>query len=135
MTLVEAAIVLALIGLVSGLVIERLKGTISHWRLQSAAELVAGELTRLRVRALGGLGPLSLRVAETGNAFWSVEGDRPTRWYRLPPGVRMRSLTRKEITFYSRGNVAPAGSYLVENESGQIRIIVSPMGRVRWEWQ
>lgn len=135
MTLIEAAIVLGLVAVVSGLAVERFGGTVATWRLQSAAELVAGELTRLRVRAIAALGPSFLQVAEGGESFIAVEADREVRSYRLPRGVRIRAPTSRAITFYSRGSAVPAGSYLLENKAGRIRVIVSPMGRVRWEWE
>lgn len=63
----------------------------------------------------------------------AIPKEEPTFWRKLPQGVRFDSIPARPLIFYSRGGAAPAGTFLLGNRSGQIRVVVAPSGRIRWE--
>ena len=63
----------------------------------------------------------------------AVPQEASLSWRQLPQGVHFDSIPGRVLTFYSRGSAAPAGTYLLGNRSGQVRIIVAPSGRIRWK--
>ncbi len=134
-TLLELLITLAL-GLASaGLGIGLLSRAIETWRLQGAAQMVGSELTRLRAAAVSTGVPIRFLVGKSADAYSAAEaGGEPVQYVPLPRGIRFVSMPSRPVTFYSRGQAAPAGTYILEGSRGRIRVVVAPMGRVRWQW-
>lgn len=134
-TLVELMITLALCLLSAGLGLGHLSRAVDLWRLQTAAQMVSSELTRLRAVAVSTGAPTRFVVGGSGNAFSAVGlGAGPGQYIPLPKGVRFSSVPSRPITFYSRGQAAPAGTLILEGVRGRVRVVVAPMGRVRWQW-
>lgn len=105
--------------------------------LQATARVLVADLTTLRIRAISLNQPLWIKVAEDRTKYGlAVRATEPGRWVELPEGIRFTSAPSVPVTFYSRGNAAPAGSLVLTSRRGMaVRIVVAPFGRVRWEWR
>ena len=89
---------------------------------------------RFELRAVGFNYPISVEVSDSMDQFGFVgRGDITICWIPLPTGVRFTQIPKKQITFYPRGNAAPAGTFHLENSRGSVKVIVAVSGRVRWE--
>lgn len=100
--------------------------------LQASCEIMISDLNRARIRAISSNLPVSIIVRPDRQAYAVVEAGDPVRWRVFPSGVRLTSFPSRPVVFYSRGGATPAGSFTVANASGQLRIVVSAFGRVRW---
>jgi prepilin-type N-terminal cleavage/methylation domain-containing protein len=135
-TLVELMIALALCLLSAGMGLRHLSRAVEVWRLQTAAQMVSSELTRLRAAAVSTGAPIRFVVRPSADAYSSAEpGQSPPQFTPLPRGIRFCSIPSRPVTFYSRGQAAPAGTFLLEGSRGRVRVVVAPMGRVRWQWE
>jgi len=106
----------------------------SQQRLRLARESFLAGISSARFRALAG--NLSMRVVIHDNLHefaFTLTHSAPSEWQTLPPGVRFLKVPRRNVTFYSRGYAAPAGTFVLENASGRILVVVSASGRVRWQ--
>jgi Tfp pilus assembly protein FimT len=111
-----------------------LDGVFERYRLQWAGYLFASEISTLRSTAVGHNLPVSVSVNPSRTQYgFATRGDEPSLWRPLPRGVVFVDQPATPVTFYSRGNAVPAGSYLLANSVGRMRVVVAPTGRVRWE--
>ncbi len=102
------------------------------YRLEAAARGVAGDLELARMLAVTRNSQVAVRFDRESNSYWLLEGEELLAAARpLPRGVRLAEVMRRDIRFHSRGNAAPAGSVLIANPAGKIRVTVSAAGRVR----
>ena len=107
---------------------------VNRYRLEVAAQSLAMELSALRGAAVSRKLPLSVTVGDCFTKYgFGARGDNAALWRQLPKGVLFMSQPSQSVTFYSRGNAVPAGTYGLSNVKGQCRVVVSPTGRVRWE--
>ncbi len=105
---------------------------VGQHRLHSAAEGLSTFLQGVRLSAVSRNAAIQVRVQ--GNRYaMALRGSDAVVWQRFPQGVQAVRFPRRPVTFFSRGNAAPAGSFVLQNRSGQIRVVVSPTGRVRKE--
>jgi Tfp pilus assembly protein FimT len=105
----------------------------THHRLQTACESLRADVWRARVAALAGNIPVTVQIREDGQAYSIVEQGETPAWRELPQGVKFTSYPKKNVTFYSRGSITPAGTYTLANTAGVIQVIVAASGRSRWE--
>lgn len=134
--LIEVMIVLALAVLAVGIAGASIIGIASGHRLDLGVRAFVSELASLRARAVSGNRVLSVQIDETKTRYGvAPPGGSPRSWIQLPPGVRFRGQPRRPVTFYSRGSAVPAGTYLIANSSGSIKVIVAASGRIRWEYE
>ena len=108
-------------------------GLVEDYRLHSAAQILMGTATTARAVAMTRNARIQLRAHPDGDHLAASGLDRPEVWTPLPRDVRVMATPRTPITFHSRGIAAPAGTWVLENRSGRVRVVVSPSGRVRWE--
>ena len=102
--------------------------------LYSAGAFVQSALSRARFQAVSKNLAVELRVHPNKGEFTLVEkGDAPQLWQALPDGVVFSRVPARLPTFHSRGYASPSGTFVLQNASGQIRVIISVSGRVRWE--
>ncbi len=135
MTLIECLVVLALLTLAAAISLPLAREAKSAFELRTTAELLVAELAGTRAWAVSHNAPVCVLVAETGEAYgFAIPGREPDRWTGLPRGIRFVRRPRRPLTFHSRGNVAPAGTLVLRSAAGEVRVVVAPMGRVRWEW-
>ncbi len=133
-SLLEVMLVCALIGSGSTLGLSILNGIAEQHRLQLAGESFLSALMAARFQAVAKNLAIQVLVHASGKKFGvAVKDSEPQFWQELPTGVEFSKTPRKPPHFYSRGYASPAGTFILENSRGQIRVVVSLSGRVRWE--
>ena len=122
----ELILVLALIGVAGAVGVGAWSEWAQHYRLQAAADTLTGFLLAARGSALTRNTAIQIRVREDRSAVsMTPRGEEaPQFWEMLPQGVRLAAVPSRPISFFSRGNAAPAGTYLLQNRRGQT--IVAP---------
>lgn len=135
-TILELLIVALIISLCGGIVIVRFIEVRALQTLQATAQILAMDLSSLRVRAVSLNEPLSVVIGPEGRTYGlAVRKMKPERWVVLPPGIRVTAAPSAPVTFYSRANAAPAGTFVLTSQrAGSARVVVAPFGRIRWEW-
>ena len=123
LTLIEALIVLVLLGIssafASSVVVERVRAT----RSRTAADQLALDLRAARMAAISNGKPVSLVVStDPANVYEYTDGRGTLRRIDLPDGVRIVSST-SPITFEPNGSVAGGASTVLETE----------LSRYHWE--
>ncbi len=107
------------------------------WALWTGTCLVESTLQWGRLHSISANASLMLEINSEGTSVsWSdpeTGSVYETRVCHLPHGVRIAGAPSKPLRFFPRGNAAPAGSYVIRNEAGSFRVIVSPAGRIRVE--
>ena len=132
--LLECLIVCALLACLGGIGFGTLNGVIEWYRLQVGARAFVSQVASVRSSAISRNVSLRVLVDPGRESYgWALRGTESVIWRRLPPGVSFTRVPRNPVTFFSRGNAAPAGTFLLANRKGEIKIVVAPNGRVRWE--
>jgi Tfp pilus assembly protein FimT len=133
-TLLELVLVCLITALVSTLGIGAWGRAAEQVRLHSACRVFASALTRARSQAIAKNVSLRLHINPDGRRFaLSPTTAQPASWQPLPSGVSFTGATQGAPVFYSRGSVVPAGTFVLSNQCGSIRVILSPGGRIRWQ--
>ena len=130
--LLELMLVCALIAVGSTFGVGAWYEWISRHRLHNAAVGLSAFLQGARLSAMSRNAAIQVQVQGDRYAM-ALRGSDAVLWRRFPNGVQAAQVPRRPVTFFSRGNAAPAGSFVLQNQSGQVRVIVSPAGRVRRE--
>ncbi len=132
--LLEMMIVCALIGLLGAIGWGNFRRIREHYQLRMGCAQFVSILSLCRLQAISKSLPLQVRIHADRGRFTIVPEGEPARlWRALPPGTKFVSIPKKRLTFYSRGTAAPAGSFLLENRTGQVKVLITPMGRIRWQ--
>ncbi|MEN8762927.1 MAG: GspH/FimT family pseudopilin [Thiogranum sp.] len=158
-TLLELLVTLALVGLLAGLAVPAMGRLLDTARLRSATEALAQELQQARNHALTHQHSVyfSLSVAADRWCYgWSelaacdctagdseatacrTDGENPQRVHRRLssefPSVELNTAQRavsRTLHFSPLRGTASADSFALRNGAGELRVIVSPLGRVR----
>jgi Tfp pilus assembly protein FimT len=133
LSLVDVMITCLLVGTIVTVGLTSWGNFSTHHRLQNACETLMSDLWRARVASLAGNLPVSIEVRDDGRAYSVVEAGEKPAWKPLPSGVTFGECPKTSVTFYPRGSVVPAGSYILSNSSGAVQVIVAASGRFRWE--
>ncbi len=113
-----------------------------HRMTQSFALIGAGRIVETslqwgRSHSISANTSLAFMVDEDGKRiYWadSRSGDRFDGSVRhLPGSARITSSPKRPLRFYQKGNAVPAGTFVIQNDAGTFRVIVSPAGRIRTE--
>jgi Tfp pilus assembly protein FimT len=134
--LVEAAVVLGLIGILAGAAVPGIHHIRQEWALWSGARLLESSLLWARMHAIATNDSLVLIIEDGGGGFhWEEPGGARYELSarRFPAGVRVIQSPRRPLRFYQHGNAAPAGTFVLAGEAGRYRVVVSFLGRVRVE--
>lgn len=132
--LLECLIVCALIACLSGIGFGTLNGIMAWYRLQLGARAFVSQVSAVRSSAISRNVSVSVLIDPAGESYgWVPRGAESEVWRRLPAGVMFTTAPRNPVTFFSRGNAAPAGTFLLANRGGKVKVVVAPNGRVRWE--
>ena len=131
-TLVEVVITCLLVIGAAGYGLNGLDGMARHHYLQAACQGLSSDLSRARVAAISGNLPVTVAIRQDRRAYSVTEPGEKQRWRELPRGVSFASFPKTNLTFYSRGSAVPAATYVMANKAGEIRVVVSASGRVRW---
>jgi hypothetical protein len=103
-------------------------------RLHSASRIFASALLQARSQAIAKNVPLRLHINPDGRRFAVEPANlQPASWQHLPSGVSFTGAPLAAPVFYSRGSIVPAGTYLLSNRAGSMKVILSPGGRIRWQ--
>ena len=143
-TAVEILIALAVLLILAGAATPSFVGTLQGYRVRTAAWELAGNLRLARQRAVTAQqrtrlvttpseatqepNTYVLQREEGGlsSGIWREEGPR----LRLPPGVTLAPASAATVTFTVKGAADP-GTVILANASGEYRVVVNVVGRVR----
>ena len=143
-TAMEILIALAILLILAGIATPSFLGTLQGYRVRTAAWELAGNLRLARQRAVTAQQRTRLVTTPLGatqepntyvlqreegglsSGIWLQEGPR----LRLPPGVVLASLSAGTVTFTVKGAADP-GTVILANASGEYRVVVNVVGRVR----
>jgi len=133
-TLFEITLWCLLMGTLSTVGLSVGEGIRDQQRLHLAGESLVSAVSAARFDAMTKNLALQIRVHPERNQFTvALKDDEPDLWQNLPRGVVFSKIPSRSITFFSQGSAAPAGSFTLENQRGQIQVIVSLSGRGRWK--
>jgi type IV fimbrial biogenesis protein FimT len=159
-TLIELLITVTVVALLAGLAAPTMSGFIDSGRLRGAAERLIQELREARNRALTFRQTIYFSFSGTtadGWCYgWSDRGACDCRLSADQPGActshddpalvphrqqsadfplvtlaRTGAASSRPLQFAAIRGTASAGSFSLSNRSGEVRVIVSPLGRVR----
>ncbi len=132
--LIELLVVLGLAGVAAGGALPGIHRMQQEWALWGGARMLETSLLWARGYAIASNDAMVLIIEPDGRGFhWQDPGG--VRYAlsarQLPYGVRIVQAPRRSLRFYQHGNAAPAGTFVLQNEVGTYRVIVSVAGRVR----
>lgn len=132
--LLEVVLWCALIAVLSGVSASFVKGITEQQKLHFAGESFLSTVAAGRFEAVAKNLAIQVRVHPDLRQFaLAIKDQEPPFWRSLPSGVKFSKIPTRAPTFYSRGYASPAGSFILKNSRGHIRVIVSVSGRIRWE--
>jgi hypothetical protein len=132
--LLEVTLTCLLIGFLASLAWPAYQQVRDHWRLSQGSHLFLSLLEQGRTAAIGRNLTVQIRVSDEGGRATIAPVEEETgHWLTLPRGVLVVRKPNREISFYSRGTAAPGGTFVLGNSAGEIRIVISPAGRIRWQ--
>ncbi|MGD0309116.1 MAG: GspH/FimT family pseudopilin [Acidobacteriota bacterium] len=132
--LIELLVVLGLAGIAAGGAVPGVHRIQQEWALWTGTHMLESSLLWARTHAISANDSLLLIVDHDGRGFcWKdPDGTRYDISVRsLPIGVCIVQSPKHPLRFYQHGNTAPAGTFVLQNEAGRYRVIVSVLGRVR----
>ncbi len=132
-SLIDLLLTCFLIFLLAGLGVPFLHGLAAEQKRMAACDLLVSALAKARALAISRNTPVRLLAEPSGRfALQAGARDSPVVWRQLPAPVRFLKTPRRPVLFHSRGTASPGGSYLLGDEEGSLKVIVSVSGRVRW---
>ncbi len=133
--LLELLLVIACGSVLAGAAVPNLHRLVQEWSLRSGVQLFETGLLWGRMHCIGANTSLTLVVGDGGRSFHWQDPSSGARYEHtvrfLPPKVRIASEPRRRLRFYPHGNAAPAGTYVLEGETGAFRVVVNVAGRIR----
>jgi hypothetical protein len=135
-TLLEVLIVASLFVLLSSTGLSHLNSCREQILLRLAAQVFSGELNKARSASIACGVPLEIRAASDQGIYTLRLKQSSTDFARfsLPGSLVFGKVPAKPIIFYNYGTCAPSGSFVIKSENLSVKVIVSIMGRVRWEF-
>jgi hypothetical protein len=136
-SLVELVIVLACAATMIALAVPNISHVQSEWALWGSARSVENSLQWGRMHAIASNTPILFEVSENGSRYEWIDpetGESFSESIRfLGDGIRITSSPRRALRFYPQGYAVPAGTYVLEGETGSYSVIVTPGGRIRFQ--
>lgn len=134
-TLIECLVGLTLAGVLLSAAVPPVHRLTQSYALWGGMQLVESSLRWGRSHAITTNTALAFIVDDDGKRFYWADaqtGERLENTVRNLPGrIRISSSPRRPLRFYQRGNAVPAGTFVVQGETGVFRVIVNPAGRIR----
>ena len=134
-TLLETTVVIACGAILLAIAVPNLDRLQQEWTLWGAAHLIESSLHWGRMHAISANTSLRFEVDSDGRGYHWADGETGARFEQsirfLPGRVRIVSAPHKPLRFYPKANAAPAGTYIIQGDAGQYRVIVSVAGRIR----
>ena len=132
--LFEVTLWCILTGTLSTVSLSIVEGIRDQQGLHLAGEAFLSAVSAARFEAVTKNLAVEIRVHPNRDQFTvALKNDEPDLWHGLPQGVLFSKVPSHPVTFFSRGNAAPAGTFTLKNKRGQIQVIVSLSGRIRWK--
>ena len=136
-SLVELVIMLACASILLVIAVPNLHRLRQEWALWGSARLLESSLQWGRLHAISENSSLALVVDEDGRRFYwmdPVTGEFYQSTVRYLPGqTAIVGKPGRPLRFHQHGNAAPAGTYILQGETGIYRVVVNPGGRIRIE--
>ena len=136
-SLIELAIVLACAAIMIAMAVPSISHLQKEWTLWGSARSVENALQWGRMHAIASNAPILFEVGEDGCRFGWVDPETGAAYTDssrfLASGIRITSSPKRSLRFYPQGNAAPAGSYVIEGDTGSYSVIVAPGGRIRFQ--
>ena len=136
-SLVELLIVIVCISILLTAAVPNMAHLHQVWALWGSARVLEASLQWGRMHAIAANTPILFKVDETQQQFhWEdpVTGDPYEGSVRsLSHGVRIAKCPKRSLRFYQHGNAAPAGTYVIKNQTGSYSVVVTPGGRIRFQ--
>ncbi len=132
--LIEVLVVLGLAGVAAGTAVPGIHRMQQEWSLWGGTHMLETSLLWARGYAISSNDAMVLIIEPDGRGFhWQDPGGArySLSARQLPAGVRIVQAPKRPLRFYQHGNAVPAGTFVLQNEVGTYRVIVSVMGRVR----
>jgi prepilin-type N-terminal cleavage/methylation domain-containing protein len=125
-TLIEVMTVIAIIGIVAGIVIPNVIGWLPGYRLRSGAEEIQSTLQLARLGAIKQNKSAIVTFDTANHTFLATISGQEIRSGKMPSGIIIDSITcpSSQVQFDSRGLAnAWTGNILVKNSQGDIKTI------------
>jgi Tfp pilus assembly protein FimT len=136
-SLIELLIVLACIVTMISLAVPNIAHLQKEWTLWGSARSVENSLQWGRMHAIASNTPILFEVDENGSRYGWIDPESGAFYSEsirfLGTGIRIASSPRRALRFYPQGYAVPAGTYVLEGETGSYSVIVSPGGRIRFQ--
>jgi type II secretory pathway pseudopilin PulG len=136
-SLTELVIILACAAIMAALAAPSISHLQREWALWGCAHSVENSLQWGRMAAISANTSMLFEVGDNGHRFGWIDpesGDPYADSVRfLAPGIRIVSSPKHPLRFYPHGNAVPAGTYVLEGETGSYSVVVSPGGRIRFQ--
>lgn len=134
-TLIELLICSLLIAILSGIVLGSWTAILDWYRLKTAGQALVTHLALARAESVARNVDLCLVITADQTQYGFSEPRSVCKVKRrLPQGVRFTRVPGRALTFHSRGVAVPAGSVVLGNRLGSLKVIIPPAGRIRWEF-
>ena len=135
-TLLEVLIITAVFVLLSATGISYLNSCREYSLLRMSAQAFSGELNRARAASISCGLPVEVRLGPDSRSCSLRLSYSETNFadFLLPGYLHFSSHPSKPIIFYGTGTCTPSGTYIIAGEKGRVKVVISIMGRVRWEF-
>ena len=135
-TLFEVIIVASIFMLLSTAGISCLNSCREYTLLRMSAQAFSGELNRARATSIACGIPVEIRLGQNRKSYNFRLRHTNTDFAEssLPGILEFSSSPSKSVVFYNSGTCAPSGSYVIRGKKASVKVVVSIMGRVRWEF-
>jgi Tfp pilus assembly protein FimT len=136
-SLIELVIVLACAAIMIAMAAPNVSHLQKEWALWGSARSIENSLQWGRMHAISSNAPILFEVGDNGCRYGWIDpetGDSYAESIRfLTHGIRIASAPKRSLRFYPQGNAAPAGTYVLEGDTGSYSVVVAPGGRIRFQ--
>jgi len=135
-TLLEMLVVASLLAMLGAAGLDFLHRNRELLDLRFAVQAFTGELARARTTAIVCGMPIEVEIQEdmrSSNLKLSGSG-REFAFLTLPGELRFLARPGKRIVFHGTGTCAPSGTFILGGGRVSAKVVVSIMGRIRWEF-
>jgi Tfp pilus assembly protein FimT len=136
-SLIELVIVLACATIMIAIALPSFSQFQREWALWGNAHSVENALQWGRMHAIASNAPILFEVSENGSRYGWIDPESGASYSEsfrfLTHGVRITSSPKRSLRFYPQGYAVPAGTYVIQADTGSYSVIVSPGGRIRFQ--
>jgi Tfp pilus assembly protein FimT len=129
---------LAVLGCIAALVITaapNVRHLQKEWTLWGSARALEASLQWGRMHAISSNAPIIFEIDAGRQKFYWTDPQSGAPYTgtirQVSNSVRIASCPKRPLRFYQHGNAAPAGTYVIEGDTGSYSVVVSPGGKIR----